>query len=153
MKKEHVKSESKPLRGVSSIHISISSPLRLRKEVLSLAIEAIQLLKHNERLKLLKKRKLELMGRLKHEMDGIRKLMLELNTSDLPLSLEEVRNHPRFKVDDKPAKEHEVVHHGTVASKKPHHEALKEHVLVTTPKVKDKLEEDLEDLQRKLADL
>ena len=155
MKKLDAKSENKPLKGMSSIHVSLSSPRLLRREVLSLAIETIQLLKHHERLKSLKKTKIELTGRLKQEMDGIRKLVLELNTSDLPLSLEEVRKHPRFRVHEKEAELPDVEIIGEFPKKKYHKdkELEKERELVEEPKENEKLEEDLEALRKKLADL
>ncbi|MBI4154140.1 hypothetical protein HY501_02290 [Candidatus Woesearchaeota archaeon] len=152
--KQHaLKQQSNPVKGTEAIHILIQQPKVLRKEVLSLAIEALQLLKHYEKVKLLREQKFSLLLSLKKEMDLIRKMVHELDVSDFPLSLEEVRKHPRFKVHDevvehapehgaaKVGEHHKAEHHKPVARK---HEMKEE---------RDKLEEDMEELQRKLDSL
>ena len=155
-KQEHhlMKHQSKPVaKGVQAIHVLIEAPKVLRKDVLSLAIETIQLLKHYERVKFLRQQKIILLLRLKREMDGIKRLVHEMDVSDFPLTLEEVRNHPRFKVHEKVVEEPVPEEHHTVPRRVEHHNVVHPKPIEKKHEERDKLEDDLEALQRKLASL
>lgn len=69
-----------------SIHVKLGSPKAIRKEILTLAISLIELLKRHEAYLSLKTRKVMLMKQLSMEIDEIKRLFKEFNIGELPIS-------------------------------------------------------------------
>ncbi len=80
-----------------SIHIKIESPNLIRKEILSLTIETIELLKKLRAFREAKVKKMNMMKDLRKEVNDIKNLTRDLVMQDLPMDMEAVENHPTFK--------------------------------------------------------
>ena len=80
-----------------SIHIKIDSPNLIRKEVLSLTIETIELLKKLRAFREAKIKKLNLMRDLRKEVGDIKNLTRDMVVQELPMDMEAVENLPGFR--------------------------------------------------------
>lgn len=157
-----------------SVHIKIDSPNLIRKEVLSLAIETIEILKKLKAYRDAKVKKLNLIRDLKKEVNDIKNLTRDLVVQDLPMDMEAVENLPPFKRQrealEKIEKMREMSEHRwssfeshlardvSQEPRAPPRELIRpmpkaKEVPKDKPKPKDKLEADLEALREKMAQL
>ena len=124
------------------VHIMLETPIQLRKDVLSTAIDATRLLKEFEEFLVLKNKKMKTLKYLQKEMREIKQFSKEFNEDHFPV-----------------IPHHEPVH-------REHHTALKEHVVKAIQKQAlpkpapkkpatevDRLNKELQDIEAKLGTL
>lgn len=87
----------KPVKPEANIHIMIQSPNELRKQVLALTIETIELIKRVKTFKDERDMKKQVMNKLKSEINHIKTLASELEKNELPLDMKQVDELPFFK--------------------------------------------------------
>ncbi|MBU2638478.1 MAG: hypothetical protein KJ955_05880 [Nanoarchaeota archaeon] len=85
------KKAEKPETPDDSIHVRLDTPMGIRKEVLSLAVDVISLLKRYYEYIDTKKHKDDLMKLLRADVNEIKRLTKELNVEELPLSMGELK--------------------------------------------------------------
>ncbi|MFH1638556.1 MAG: hypothetical protein ABIB71_09080 [Candidatus Woesearchaeota archaeon] len=88
------KKRAKP--GVT-VHVQLRAPKALRKDILSVAIAMIGMIKKYRAHVAMKKRKELLIKHLGKKFREIKELRKVLNVEELPLSLSQVESMPRFK--------------------------------------------------------
>ena len=120
------------------VHIMLDTPLLLRKEILSAAIDATKLLKSYEELTVLKLKKAKTLNYLQREMKTIKRLSKEFNEHTLPTVPHELPSQPKV-VHHKEALQRVIVKQAA-APKKPHTEV-------------DKLNAELRGIEEKLGNL
>ncbi|MDP3918436.1 MAG: hypothetical protein Q8Q35_00840 [Nanoarchaeota archaeon] len=74
----------------NSIHVRLDNPIQKRKDVLSTAINVVELLRDFEKIKIIRKEKLQEMEKLRETYTDIRKLYRSLNVNDMPYNLKEL---------------------------------------------------------------
>ncbi len=155
-----------------SIHIKIDSPNLIRKEVLSLTIDTIELLKKLRAFRDAKAKKINLIKDLRKEVGDIRNLTKDLVGQNLRMYMEAVDNLPTFRRQREALEEIEKMrnmseqrwasfesHLASDISKEPKappRELPAQRIRETPkdkPKPRDKLEADLEALREKMAQL
>lgn len=150
------KKGGKKSKPEESIHTKIKYPNALRKTILASTIEVIEALKNYEILKEIRANKLILLDDLKKETKHINRLAKELGLDELPLKLQEIKKlsgskekkkeikqvKPETKLDKK-WQQVELELHKTLESNKRKHKL----------KPQDKLENDLQALRDKMAQL
>lgn len=101
-KKNNKKNNNKKkiIKPEYSVHTRIENPKILRKEVLSLAIETIQLIKYYREYSEKKKIKIELMETLKRDIKDMKHMLKNIDTYT-PINLDQVNNLPYFKKKEK----------------------------------------------------
>ena len=153
------------------IHIRIASPNYLRKQVLALTIESIEIMKVLRAYRENKTAKKKLMVDLKAEVDAIKKFTTELEKQELPMNIKQLENLPMFKekreilekvekVREKAEKalEREQARLEKDIAKGPRmppapKAVIEEMEISAHPEIKDKLEADLASLRDKMAQL
>lgn len=73
-----------------SIHVRLDTPMAIRREVLSLAVDAISLLKRYYEFLDAKKQKDDLMKLLRSDINEIKRLTKELDIEEMPLSVSQL---------------------------------------------------------------
>jgi len=147
-----------------SIHVRIDNANEIRKKVLELAIETIELLKKCEAYNEEKKQKAELVKLLRNEVNEIKRLTKELNIAEMPLTMGEVEHLPIIRKEkyEELKKQREAMRLEELKKREERRRALEERkklmeaekvVKAAKTKPKSKLESDLEALKKKLAQL
>ncbi len=134
------------------IHVKVDNPKWLRKEVLTTAIDLINVLKRYESYVELNKHKEHLLKLLKSEMSEVKSLMKELKLKELPLSSKKF-NQLKFVKEEKEevAKEQKAVER---EEKKHEREvARQKRAMEEREKPLNELEADLNSLREKLASI
>jgi hypothetical protein len=167
---QKAKNDKKEKQG-ADIHIKIASPNYLRKQVLALTIESIEIMKVLRAYRENKTSKKKLIEDLKAEVDAIKKLTVELEKHELPMNIKQLNNLPMFKekrellekvekVREKAEKalEREQVRLEKDIAKGPRMPPAPKPVIEEIPtslhpEIKDKLEADLASLRDKMAQL
>jgi len=149
-----------------SIHVRLSNPKILRKGVLTLAIELIELLKRFEARMELKSHKENLLKLLQNETNELKKLVKDFNLQELPLTIKQLESLPIVKDDkeEESLRQHEARKIAEVIEKeqkkkyKDERERKEEERRAErairqeqTKKPLNKLEADIEALKQKLA--
>ncbi len=171
---EKVKKEG----GAAPVHVMINAPGEARRSLLSLAIDLVRLQKKHRDFLNRKKEKEEFMRKLRRNVAEIKELMKILDSYELPVSLEQIENLPQFRKHREAIRRMEEVRQRaeskimeseeefeSIAHEKPRpvpkkaRELERKNEPPKAPKAasqriekkpEDKLESDLEELQRKL---
>lgn len=164
----------------AQMHVRVAKPGNVRRNLLSLAIDLVQMQKKHRDFLNRRTEKEELLKRLRKTFNEIKELMKLMDSYELPLSLEEVESLPRYKKEkeeiEKIEKYRELAEEDMkeeerklkqATSKKPHSvpkaaiEAKEKTLAMQRPARKpveerkpvDKLEADIEALRRRLESI
>lgn len=137
-----------------SVHVRLDSPMTLRKDVLSLAVETIALLKRYYELQELRRQKDGITKILRTDINEIKRLAKELDIEEMPLTAGQIEGmhpiHPQEKQKLKPHVEEKPVE---VREEKKKPEPAPKIQKQAKQQPKDRLETELEDLRRMISSI
>lgn len=152
--------KDRPETGVT-VHVRMNAPRAIRKELLSIAIATIEVIKKYRAYVESKKNKDFFMKELRRKVAEIKKLRNVLTLEELPLSLGQVEALPRFRKKREALAKMEEYRAKAESELKEEREKLKREIAKPKKRVKlkvpkasksvDKLQADLDALRRKLA--